>query len=374
MELLFTDAIMSQAISQSDAFGEFPPEPLAPPAAGRSRPTEPLDERAIAAALVRMGVVGSQEKLRCEPLDGGVSSEIWRVDVPGRRLCLKRALPQLKVAQQWEAPTIRNHHEYAWFRIAGRICPEAVPRLIGQDSAHGLFVMEYLEPGMYPVWKNQLRDGRADPAIAAAVGARLAQIHAATAGDHEIARMFATDDSFYALRIEPYLIAPTRLHADLAVPLGRLAHATARTRLALVHGDISPKNILIGRRGPIFLDAECAWYGDPAFDLAFCLNHLLLKCLWNKRAASRFLGCFDQLAETYLERVEWEPREDLENRTAHLLPALLLARIDGKSPVEYVDSEIDKGRVRRTARALLLNPVDRLYAVREAWSAGRIGM
>ncbi len=82
--------------------------------------------------------------------------------------------------------------------------------------------------------------------------------------------MFATDDTFYALRIEPYLVAPTRRHPDLAGTLARLAHATARTRLALVHGDVSPKNILIGRRGPVFLDAECAWYGDPAFDLAFC--------------------------------------------------------------------------------------------------------
>src|SRR6185503_3191585 len=176
--------MMSPPVLQSEPFGEFPAEPMAPYVAGRSQPAEPLDDRAIAAALVRMGVIGSQEKLRCEPLEGGVSSEIWRVDVPGRRLCLKRALPELKVAQHWEAPTIRNHHEYAWFRIAGRICPEAVPRLIGQDSAHGLFVMEYLEPGMYPVWKKQLRDGQADPAVAGAVGARLAQIHARTAGDH----------------------------------------------------------------------------------------------------------------------------------------------------------------------------------------------
>src|SRR5437867_3850469 len=116
--------MMSEPVPQSEPFGEFPADPLPLRVASVSRPVEPLDDRAIAAALVRMGVIGSQEKPRCEPLEGGVSSEIWRVDVPGRRLCLKRALPQLKVAQRWEAPTIRNHHEYAWFRIAGRICPE----------------------------------------------------------------------------------------------------------------------------------------------------------------------------------------------------------------------------------------------------------
>ncbi len=361
----------------SEPLGEFAPDGVPPRAAEPSRPPEPvipLGQAEIAASLKRMGVIGSHEQPHCRPLDGGVSSEIWLIELPGRRLCLKRALPQLKLAQIWEAPVIRNHHEFAWFRVAGRICPEAVPRLVGQDSAHGLFVMEYLDPGMYPLWKNQLRDGHADPAIAASVGARLAQIHGATAGDSEIARMFATNDSFYALRLEPYLIAPTRLHPDLAGPLGRLAHATARTHLTLVHGDVSPKNILVGRRGPVFLDAECAWYGDPAFDLAFCLNHLLLKCLWNTRAVSRYLACFDRLAETYLGQVEWEPRDDIEKRASHLLPGLLLARIDGKSPVECVTSEMDKGRVRRVARALLLNPVDRLYAVREAWAAARAGV
>jgi aminoglycoside phosphotransferase (APT) family kinase protein len=359
--------------SQSDTFGEFPADAAAPASAERTPPVEPLDEPAIAAALLRMGVIGSHQRPHARPLDGGVSSEIWLIDVPGRRLILKRALPRLKVAQLWEAPVARNRHEFAWFRVAGRIFPDAAPRLIGQDSAAGLFVMEYLDPGMYPVWKNQLRDGNADTATATAVGTRLALIHNQTAGDPEIARLFATDDSFYALRIEPYLIATTRWHPDLAAPLGRLAHLTAGTRLALVHGDVSPKNILVGRRGPVFLDAECAWYGDPAFDLAFVLNHLLLKCLWNTRAVSRFLACFDRLSETYLAMVDWEPREEIEKRAAHLLPGLALARIDGKSPVEYVTAEIDKGRVRRFARALLTDPVDRLYAVRDLWSAARIG-
>ena len=143
-----------------------------------------------------MGLLGPGETPRVRPLDGGVSSEIWLVELPNRRFCLKRALPRLRVAQLWEAPVIRNHYEAAWFRVAGTICPDCVPKLFGEDEADGLFAMEYLDPEAYPVWKNQLRDGQADPASAAAVGERLARIHAVTAGDAGIARAFATDDKF----------------------------------------------------------------------------------------------------------------------------------------------------------------------------------
>jgi aminoglycoside phosphotransferase (APT) family kinase protein len=334
-----------------------------------SSSTQDLDESAIAEALARMGILGPGERPRCQPLEGGVSSDIWLIDLPGRRLCLKRALPRLKVEQLWEAPIKRNRYEWNWFRVAGRICPDAVPQLIGQDAVEAAFVMSYLDPALFPLWKDQLRDGNADPATAAEVATRLALIHGATAGDHQIARMFGSDEDFYAIRLEPYLMAAARAHPDLAGPLEQLVQDTASIHLTLVHGDVSPKNILIGRRGPVFLDAECAWYGDPAFDLAFCLNHLLLKCLWTPTAVTRFLACYDRLADTYLSAATWEPREDLEARAALLLPGLLLARVDGKSPVEYVTVEADKARIRRVARTLLLDQPERLDTVRDAWAA-----
>jgi hypothetical protein len=117
----------------------------------------------------------------------------------------------------------------------------------------------------------------------------------------------------------------------------------------------------------VFLDAECAVWSDPAFDLAFCLNHLLLKCLWNPSATPGFLQCFDALAGNYLAGVDWEPAAMLQERAARLLPGLLLARVDGKSPVEYVDTDAQRAAVRGVARALLLHPVAQLQAVREAW-------
>ena len=179
---------------------------------------------------------------------------------------------------------------------------------------------------------------------------------------------FATDATFEAIRLEPYLLATARAHPDLAAVLHRLAETTARTRLSVVHGDVSPKNILVGPEGPVFIDAECAWFGDPAFDLAFCLNHLLLKCLWVPAAAARLLASFDALAAAYLANVDWEPADATEARAANLLPGLLLARVDGKSPVEYLTEESDKETVRRAARSLLARLPDRLAEIRRSWA------
>src|SRR5262249_10860065 len=144
---------------------------------------------------------------------------------------------------------------------------------------------------------------------AAEIGRRLVRIHAEFARSSAAEAKFATDSIFYAIRLEPYLLATARAHPDLAAALERLAETTANTKLTLVHGDVSPKNILVGPRGPVFIDAECAWFGDPAFDLAFCLNHLLLKCLWVPQAAPRLLAAFDSLAASYLLGVDWEPAE-----------------------------------------------------------------
>ena len=247
------------------------------------------------------------------------------------------------------------------------IVPDAVPAICAESAQHGLFVMAYLPPDDYPQWKALLRDGHAELATAASVGERLVRIHAATADDTSVAARFPTDAIFHSIRLEPYLLATAERHPDLAEALRGLADVTARTKRVLVHGDVSPKNILVGPRGPVFLDAECAWYGDPAFDAAFCLNHLLLKCLWNPPARADFLASFDALAAAYLKGVCWEPGAALEERIARLLPGLLLARVDGKSPVEYIDSEADRNVVRRVARALLAKPVARMARVRDQW-------
>ena len=291
-----------------------------------------------------------------EALSGGVSSEIWKVG----NVCVKRALPRLRVAQRWEAPIERNRYERLWLETAGGAAPGAAPRILASDDRAGLFAMQYLP---LPVWKERLRQGDARPVFAAQVGATLAAIHSATAGRREIAERFATDAIFHSIRLEPYLLATGIAHPDLQPQLHSLAQRTANTHVCLVHGDVSPKNILVAGHGPVFLDAECAWYGDPAFDLAFCLNHLLLKCLWTPGARNAFLDCFDALSAAYLRGVTFK---EVEERTAALLPALLLARVDGKSPVEYL-TDPQRQQVREFARPLIGRSSSSLADIRNLW-------
>jgi aminoglycoside phosphotransferase (APT) family kinase protein len=342
------------------------PSPVSPPE------TQGADD-ALVASLRRMGLAAPGAPVRLTPLAGGVSSDIYRADLPGRTLCVKRALARLKVAAEWRAPVERNRWEVEWMRVAGAIVPSAIPAILGEDRTAGCFAMAYLDPQSHPVWKSLLRDGDIDLATAAAVGDVLGRIHAATADRPEVAARFATDEIFHAIRLEPYLVATGRAHPDLAARLDALVEVTRSTRRVLVHGDFSPKNLLVGPAGPMILDAECAWFGDPAFDLAFVLNHLLLKGAWQAQWRDRYLAAFDALVSAYFENVRWEPRAALDARTAALLPGLLLARIDGKSPVEYLTDETGRGTVRAFARALLIAPAGRLAEVAARWAAAGAG-
>ena len=340
--------------------------PVAPECRSGARVSVEPDVR-LRDFLLNQGLASKDEKVVWTSLTGGVSSDIWRVDLPGRSLCIKRALPKLKVAQVWNAPVERNAYEWAWIKFAAEHCPDNVPLPLAADAGQAIFAMAFLEPDQHPVWKSVLLAGVARTRTAGSVGAILARLHAASAHDSRVAQRFRTDAIFHAIRLEPYLLATAARHTNLAPRLRELAQRTAATRVALVHGDVSPKNILIGPRGPILLDAECAWYGDPAFDVAFCLNHFLLKCIARPQTTPDYLACYRALWDAYLPGVSWESRDAIEARVASLLPALFLARVDGKSPVEYISDERDKQMVRGTAAPLIANAPTRVDQVAEAW-------
>jgi aminoglycoside phosphotransferase (APT) family kinase protein len=332
---------------------------------GQSAADSDRPDATILDFVAKSGLVQRNVQPVLRRLTGGVSSDIWLVETGTRAFCVKRALAKLRVTADWYAPVERNANESAWFEVVAGFLPDAVPKVLARGD--GVFAMQYLPDAEFPNWKTQLRDGIVDLAVAQEVGRRLARIHSATSKMPDLPARFASDAIFHAIRLEPYLLATADAHPELAARLRHLEQVTASSKRTLVHGDVSPKNILIGPRGPVFLDAECAWWGDPAFDLAFCLNHLLLKCLWVPERTHAYLSAFRAFAQTYCAGVDWEDAAEFERRTSALLPGLFLARVDGKSPAEYVTSERDKNRVRRVASILLRKPVGTLDAVADAW-------
>jgi tRNA A-37 threonylcarbamoyl transferase component Bud32 len=321
----------------------------------------------VLAFLRRQGLLSDTEEAQLGPLTGGVSSDLWRVDLPGRTVCVKSALAQLNVAQEWLAPVSRNRVEYDWLRFAATVAPGQVPQVLADDPEAGLFAMEYLPPQHYPVWKAQLLAGNVEVEAARAVGDLVGRVHAASAADQDSAVRFATDDNFDALRIEPYLRTTARAHPDLGEQFATLATVTASTHLAVVHGDVSPKNILLGPSGPVLLDAECAWFGDPAFDVAFCVNHLLLKSVALPHLFAPLRSAAGALIDAHRVHITWEPPQRFDERVAALLPALALARVDGASPVEYLDAA-QKHVVRAVSRTLLLHPARATRETLDGWA------
>jgi len=324
------------------------------------------DPRVLRAVLQRMGLIEGDAPFTAEALAGGVSSSVLKIAVGGRVCCIKQALPKLKVAKDWRAPVDRVFSEVAWLTTVAGIVPHAVPDIIAVDRPTGCFAMAFLPDADFPNWKALMLAGHVDVAFAAAVGRTLGVIHARTAHDPAIARGFANDDTFYAMRLEPYLAETARHHPALETKLLSILDRTRDTRHVLVHGDVSPKNILVGREGPVFIDAECAWYGDPVFDVAFCVNHFLLKAVRDPARAELLLRSFLRFGEAYLGEVGWEPRADAESRISSLLPCLTLGRIDGKSPIEYLD-DAQRIRVRAVAARLVAMHPERLAEIADLW-------
>jgi aminoglycoside phosphotransferase (APT) family kinase protein len=323
------------------------------------------DAVAVRRIFVSLGLAKDGEEVNALPLAGGVSSGIFRVDLGSGSYCVKQALPRLKVAKEWQVPVERVFSEIDYLRLVGGIVPGHVPRVVGQDSASKSFVMEFLGPECRN-WKAQLLSGDVDTRLAYQVGDILGRIHSATADRPDIAKQFATDDNFYAIRLEPYLVESARVHPQLAELLLVLVTRTAQTRRVLVHGDVSPKNILAGPQGPVLIDAECAWFGDPAFDVAFCLNHFLLKAAHLPQHMTSLMACFSMMTRAYFAHVDWEPKDELEARVASLLPGLMLARVDGKSPVEYL-ADSARDRVRANAIRLLQQWPKSLEVIAAGW-------
>lgn len=302
------------------------------------------------------------------PLTDGVSSDIFRIDDGEDTFVVKRALAKLRVKDDWTADIARNRYEYLYIEYVSRFLPQAVPSLRSKDANHGYFAMEFLGP-QFTSWKKLLLHGEARMDHALLAATMLGKIHAHSAGDPDAQRQFDTTANFTQLRIDPYLLTTGKRHPDLRGQFETEARRLASTRQCLIHGDFSPKNIMISPSRMVLLDCEVAWYGDPAFDLAFLMTHLLLKGLYH---APRQIGLRDMCGgfwERYIE-VAGNAVESatLQPRVGRLLLMVLLARVDGKSPVEYLN-DAQREHVRQFARSGLLAERINLDSIVSEWFA-----
>jgi len=302
------------------------------------------------------------------PLSGGVSSEIYLVNDGGRQWVVKRALPKLKVEQEWFADVRRNHSEAAYIRYVGQFCPGNVPRLLCASADHGYFGMEYLGAS-FQNWKQTMLAGQCDPGIAVEAGRLLGKIHAHSADDPEARGCFQTLAEFEQLRIEPYLLFTGRRHPQLKNRFEAEAARLRRARSVLAHGDFSPKNILVSSGRIVLVDCEVAWYGDAAFDVAFLLCHLFLKAV-ARPAAGAWRAMVESAWSSYCaSRFDSETAcDELERDVSGLLLMLILARIDGKSPVEYLN-EPQRNQVRKFAASRLQGGPMNLSEITDEWLA-----
>lgn len=301
-----------------------------------------LNATTVADYLLGQALIASADNVRVTELSGGVSNIVLGVRAPGHRMVVKQALPRLRVADEWLANQERALTEAAAAALAGRLVPGSAPAVLHTDPERCILVQQWAPEG-WGDWKSRLLAGQADPEIARQLGIILAEWQRRTFNDTSLTETFGTTDVFEQLRVHPYYRTTAKRRPELAHELHNYARKMSNRCICLVHGDYSPKNVLVpaaltGSLGLWVIDFEVAHMGDPAFDPAFLLNHLLLKTLHRPSAADEYRACALAFWEAY---VRGTPK-DLRPHTSYVLGhvgCLMAARVDGKSPVEYFSRE-----------------------------------
>ena len=308
------------------------------------------------------GITGDSPRIT--ELGGGVSNTVLLVETGQRRLVMKQALGKLRVEADWFSDRQRAFRESAamcW--LAPHLPPGSVPEILFEDRENCLFAMA-AAPREAETWKALLMRGEADMPVAEAIARMLAAMVSASWRDADAERLFGDQTVFDQLRLDPYYRTAAFRHSDLRMQFDRLLRESSSRRVSLVHGDWSPKNFLVSSSGVMAIDFEVTHFGDPSFDSAFLLNHLLLKSFFRPEWSMQFAGLAASFWEVY--RAGLPPGCDwMEQATLAHLGCLLLARIDGKSPAEYITEPALQEKVRQFARRLIVSPPARVTDVFE---------
>lgn len=317
-------------------------------------------------SIIQQANLLQRAKVECKTLAGGVSSDIFLVSDGVNNLVVKQARKKLLVEDDWYADTARNRIEWEFAQYVQQFKPGAVPGILFVDEEHDFFVMEYLDES-FSNWKEQLLEGNFDVKTARLAAGLMAGLHRYSTGNREAAEKFHSNAFFISLRTEPYLVTTGDRHPRFKAVFHNEAKRLENCKEALVHGDFSPKNLMAGPDKIVLLDHEVASYGDPSFDVAFLLNHLYLKLLYHADNHQNLPDLAGVAWNRYSEKLHKEKAGELEPRIGKLLLLLMLARIDGKSPVEYL-GEKQKDFVREFVYSMLEKEEYILAEISQAWN------
>jgi 5-methylthioribose kinase len=316
--------------------------------------------------------IAAGEEVTITPLAGGVSNRTVLVErASGEAWVIKQALEKLRVAVDWFSSPQRIHREAAGIRaLSALLPPGSVPRLIFEDHEHHLLSMDAV-PHPHANWKNMLLAGDLRLDHVEQFARILGTIHRRSheQGD-QLAPLFGDRSFFETLRLEPYYIYTASQHVVAQPFYAALLEETRAHSLSLVHGDYSPKNILVHAGRLVLLDHEVIHWGDPAFDLGFSFTHLLSKAHHVVDRRADFVHAAGIYWQRYVDAVGDFPAWDrYETRAVRHTLSCLLARVDGRSPLEYLTAD-ERSRQRALVLALMAQPPATLPQLIQTFARG----
>ena len=331
---------------------------------------------ALADYLHRSGRVDPAVRVDATPLSGGVSNRTMLARLSnGEAWVVKQALARLRVAVPWFCDPGRILIEGRAMAWLADLAPQgAIPEMLFLDEEGYLLAMRAV-PQPHRVWKSLLLEGEVLTTHVDQFAAILASVHRRSSERIEALLEVFGDRSYYeTLRLEPYYRYSAQQVPESAPFYAALIDETLALRIALVHGDYSPKNILVHSETLVLIDHEVAHVGDPAFDVGFALTHLLSKA----HALPAHRGTFIAAASRFWQRYEagltdtpWRGPA-LEARSVRHALGCLLARVAGRSPLEYLDADARR-RQREAVIRLMEAPPATMDALTEhlqhAWDA-----
>ncbi|HVE75586.1 MAG TPA: aminoglycoside phosphotransferase family protein [Actinomycetota bacterium] len=321
-----------------------------------------LKPSSVVRYLVSRGVLGGGSTAQASELEGGISNIVLKVGSKEGQMVVKQALPQLRVDQEWFAKTDRAVSEGRALEIFGKLTPDAVPRVLDIDREGHAITMSAAPP-RWQNWKTLLLSGEIDTQVGTRLGKLLGTWHASTGGSDEIEQEFGDLGAFDQLRLDPYHRSVIRSRPDLESVIDPYIQQLRDVRRCLVHGDFSPKNVLVGPTSSDvwILDFEVAHYGNPAFDLAFMMSHLIMKAIHRPADAAHYHTTFVLLLSSYLKTAPIGLIGS-EMQVVGQTGCLLLARVLGKSPAEYLTKD-EQDKVVNLGEAFAREP----HRVEAAW-------